>query len=52
MLRKNNTAARSNPKSSQSLDDWMYAVALIILRRQMRGKWVDSLSSSGPTATA
>jgi hypothetical protein len=52
MLRKSNTVGRSDPKSSQSLDDWMYAVALIILRRQMRGKWVDSLSSSGPTAAA
>jgi hypothetical protein len=50
MLQATDKTRRSTPSSSPSLDEWMYALSLIILRRQMRGKWVGSLNSTGPSA--
>jgi hypothetical protein len=46
MSRKNNSVQPYSPKSSESLDHWMHAVAFVIVRRQMRKKWKSDIRVS------
>lgn len=46
-MRKNSPQQRRLPAtSSDSLDQLLYAVALVIARRQMRTKWTSPLRAS------
>ena len=48
IVRKNTANSPCAPIPTESLDLWMHAVALVILRRQMRGRWKsDSRSRAG-----
>ena len=47
MLQKISTVPKSTRLSSERLDNFIHAMALVILRRQMRGKWMMT-----PPATA
>jgi hypothetical protein len=38
-MRKNTVNTPRAPIPDESLDLWMHAVALLIARRQMRGRW-------------
>jgi hypothetical protein len=41
-LKKNSTLDQSAPVTQESLDKLMHAVALVILRRQMKSRWTTS----------
>jgi hypothetical protein len=48
---KKNTSNRARPSiPNETLELWMEAVALVILRRQMRGRWTSSSRSLATTA--
>jgi hypothetical protein len=38
-VKKNTSNSSRTPTPDETLDLWMHAVALVILRRQMRGRW-------------
>jgi hypothetical protein len=46
-MKKNTSNGSRTPIPDETLDLWMHAVALVILRRQMRGRWT---SGSRPLA--
>ena len=46
-MKKNTSNSPRAPRPDETLDLWMQAVALVILRRQMRGRWT---SDSRPLA--
>jgi hypothetical protein len=48
-MRKITGSRRPACKSSERLDNFLLAMAFVISRRQMRGKWMSRLRSSGPT---
>lgn len=41
-MKKNTSNSSRAPIPNETLDLWMEAVALVILRRQMRGRWTSS----------
>jgi len=41
-VKKNTSNSSRAPVPNETLDLWMHAVALVILRRQMRGRWTSS----------
>jgi hypothetical protein len=47
IVKKNTSNGSRAPIPNETLDLWMHAVALVILRRQMRGRWT---SGSRPLA--
>ncbi len=49
-MKKNTSNNPGTPIPNESLDRWMEAVALVILRRQMRGRWTSSSRSLAATA--
>jgi hypothetical protein len=48
MLRKNDTGHQPSDCSSARFDHLAHAVAFVILRRQMRGKWLSPRPTSRP----
>jgi len=49
IVKKNTSNSARTPTPNETLELWMEAVALVILRRQMRGRWT---SCSRPLAAA
>lgn len=45
IMKKNTSNSSRAPIPNETLDLWMEAVALVILRRQMRGRWTSSSRS-------
>ena len=45
-MKKNTSKSPCAPIPNETLERWMEAVALVILRRQMRGRWKTTVSPS------
>jgi hypothetical protein len=53
MPRKNKTlpsAAATSPQMRERLDEWIHAMAFVILQRQMRGRWSGLQAPSSSTS--
>jgi hypothetical protein len=50
IVKKNTSNSPCRPIPNETLELWMEAVALVILRRQMRGRWKSSTRSLAATA--
>jgi hypothetical protein len=48
-MRKVTSPRRTVCNSSARLDNFLLAMAFVISRRQMRGKWMSRLHSTGPS---
>lgn len=40
---------QSQPPAEASLDNWLHAVAFVMVRRQMRGRWTTGMGSTHST---
>ncbi len=49
-MKKNTANSPRTPRPNETLDLWMEAVALVILRRQMRGRWTSGGRALGVAA--
>lgn len=50
IIRAHQRTQQSQPLAQASLDDWLHAVAFVMLRRQMRGRWMTGMGSTHSTA--
>jgi hypothetical protein len=48
-MRKNTRSQWHERNASEQLDNWLHALAFVISRRQMRGRWMGRLRSSSAT---